>query len=429
MTACMLVLAAHLFIVSRISAQNVHVFADAETSFFSELVLNSDPAALWSTDRSSTPGYFTAVDDAIYMGAADGTNYLVDGYVKYYRSAFATATNFVFPVGNGTDYRPVIIAGTIPNNTIFATAWYAGDPSTTIDPTDGTALDRNSKASGVTSVLAHGFWDWQFVGSNANGLTISVSIPDVSIQAVASNLVLVGWDGVKWINLSGTAGAGPFGGNWANGDTEGSLLTGSWQSGITALAIGSLDFLLPLKLESFSGKTNGCTATLTWRTSDEENTSHFVVQSAVDGINWQVLGHTPAQGNGTGKTYTYNVAQNDRTIRYRLLIADKDGKAKYSPVVTLNGQCGLADQLKLYPNPMMQSSGAVKVVMQSSLPRHATLRLWNTAGQVVLSRRVDLVEGLNTVSVETGGLARGTYLLSVVDEMGQSLYPVQKIIK
>jgi len=425
----MLVLTTQLLISFRSSAQNVHVFADSETSIFSELALNTHPNAVWSTDRSSTPGYFTAVDDAIYSGAADGTSHLVDGYVKYYRGTSATTGSFVFPVGNGTDYRPVIIGGTIPNNTTFATAWFAGDPGVTTDPTDGTAHNRGSKGTGVVSVLPQGFWDWQFVGGTANGLTISLSIPDVSTQAFASNLVLVGWDGSEWINLSGTAGAGPFGGNWADGNTEGSSLRGSWQAGISALGIGSLSVVLPLKLENFSGRANGCIAGLTWKTSEEENTSHFIIQCTIDGINWKQLGNVPAQGNGTGKTYSYSADQDEHTVRYRLCIADRDGKVKYSPIVTLTSQCGQRDHLKLFPNPVVPGSGDVKIIMQASRHGRATLLLRNITGEVVLNRSIVLTKGLNTVNLETGGFARGTYLLSVIDEKGQLLYQLQKIIK
>jgi hypothetical protein len=40
-----------------------------------------------------------------------------------------------------------------------------------------------------------------------------------------------------------------------------------------------------------------------------------------------------------------------------------------------------------------------------------------------------LVEGLNTVDLQTAGFARGTYLLSVINEKGQSLFQLQKVIK
>jgi len=197
------------------------VFTGAEYAIFSEFALNIDPTSVWSTTRSSSPGYFSAVGDAAYEGKMQGTNFLVDGYVKYYRSTSATVSSFEFPVGQGSELRPVIISAVIPDNASFATAWFTGDPGLIIDPTDGVTHDRNSKSPGVVSVLPLGFWDWQTFAGTATGMTITVSIPDVSAYVHTSSLILLGWDGARWINLGGTAGAGPYSNNWANGNTEG----------------------------------------------------------------------------------------------------------------------------------------------------------------------------------------------------------------
>jgi hypothetical protein len=73
----------------------------------------------WSTNRSATPGYFSAVGTASYTDPADAHN--INGYVKHY--ANAANQPFNFPVGTGTDYRALSISGTRTSTSEIATAW------------------------------------------------------------------------------------------------------------------------------------------------------------------------------------------------------------------------------------------------------------------------------------------------------------------
>jgi hypothetical protein len=411
------------------TAQDTHVFSGAEHTIFSEYSLNTVPTAAWSTDRSNTPGYFSAVDDATFQGATARTSFLVDGYIKYYRSVLATSDNFVFTVGQETDYRPVTISGTISANISVATAWFTGDPGIVPDPTDGATHDRNNKDAGVISVLSAGFWDWQTIYGTPTGMVITVSIPDVSALVQTSDLILVGWDGSKWINISGAVGDGPYMNNWANGNTEGSILSGTWQPDITALAIGSIGFLLPLKLESFTGKTNDCLSELIWKTADEENTSHFTILYSTDRVSWHSISNVAADKNSAGKEYRYTLEQKERRVWYRLLMTDNDGQETYSPTITITNSCGKDISMSVFPNPITLGTSSVKITLQSRRQTKAVLLLQNSSGQLVQRRDIALNPGNNIVNLATDLLSSGSYFLTIVDNTGQSLYPLKKIIK
>ncbi|WP_206445600.1 Ig-like domain-containing protein [Spirosoma sordidisoli] len=182
----------------------------------------------WVTDRSATPGYFAATGTAVYSGADDTHN--VNGYVKHYASAANQA--FSFPVGSGTDYRSLGVSGTRSASSVIGVAWIVGDPTSTTDPTTPSAGTHATTAlgTGITAVSTAGMWDWQDLTNDAVGLTVTVSIPNMSSFGLASDLRLVGWNGSQWVNLSGSAGA--------SGNTENSTLSGSMIAGITALAVG-----------------------------------------------------------------------------------------------------------------------------------------------------------------------------------------------
>jgi len=204
----------------------------------------------WSTARTATPGYFAASGTATYTDADDTHN--INGYVKHY----VTAANqgFSFPVGTGTDLRTLTTSGTIPNGAAYGTAWILGNPGTTTDPTDNVTHSLTALGTGVSSVSTVGQWDWIEAAGSAAGITVTVSIPNLSSFGPASQLRLVGWDGTKWVNLSGSIGA--------SANTENSTLSGTMITGIKALGVGigcSAGTSAPTL--SASTKSNVCPAT------------------------------------------------------------------------------------------------------------------------------------------------------------------------
>jgi len=198
-----------------------------ETANFGTVSLATSTS--WTTARTATPGYFAAVGSASYTDASDASN--INGYVKHY--ANAVNQPFSFPVGSGTDYRSLSVSGTRSTSSVIAVAWIVGDPTTTSDPTGPNAGTHATTAlgTGISAVSPVGMWDWQDLSADASGLTVTVSMPDMSSFGVAASLRLVGWNGTQWVNLSGSTGAG--------GNTENSTLSGTMINGITALGIGT----------------------------------------------------------------------------------------------------------------------------------------------------------------------------------------------
>lgn len=210
-------------------AQGNRVFEGVEKVAYRAIDLSTPGGQTWSTHRGATPGYFSAVGTASYTSPADAAAN-VDGYVKHY--ADVANQSFSFPVGTGADYRELGVSGTRTDTSEIAVAWIVGDPTTTADPTAPNAGTHNVSTfgTGLSAVSPIGQWDWQDVSGDAAGVTVTVSIPDMTALGAAADLRLVGWDGTEWVNLSGTTGA--------SGNTENSTLSGTMIAGISALGIG-----------------------------------------------------------------------------------------------------------------------------------------------------------------------------------------------
>lgn len=400
-----------------VQAQGNYVPSGSEATNFATIDLATPGSQTWATARTSTPGYFSAVGSSSYSSASDAAN--INGYVKNY----VTSANqgYSFPVGSGSDYRNLTTSGTIANNSIFATAWIEGDPNSNLDPTAPNAGAHSTTAltSPIFSVSAVGEWDWQDLSSTGNGVTITVSIPDMSAFATTSNLRLVGWNGTSWIDLSGSA--------TASGNTENSTLSGTMQSGITAIGIGSISYALPLSLVNFTATEQNCTAQLKWETANEINTDHFTVEQSLDGIHFTAIGQVTAQGNSIGHTYNYITAQSSDITWYRLKMVDVDGSYTYSKVIILHSQCINQSFANLYPIPAT-SGDIVTLTYNGDYTGQAKMILTNIRGQQLLNKTIRVNTGTNTEQINTSGLSAGTYYIQLLNAGGNKITETQKLV-
>ena len=101
---------------------------------------------------------------------------------------------------------------------------------------------------------------------------------------------------------------------------------------------------LPLDLLSFTGNLqNNNTVLLNWKTENEINTSHFVIERSTDGIRYSGIGNVTANGrNNAGGSFNYSFTDNDavnqssQRLYYRLKMVDIDGSLKYSNIVSVS---------------------------------------------------------------------------------------------
>jgi hypothetical protein len=405
--------------------QGNHVFSGGEAANFSIVDIPASGTATWSTDRSSTPGYYSIVNTAAYTGCSDVAN--INGYIKKYGN-----NPFIFPVGSGNDLRTLEISSPALATDAYATAWIAGNPSNDLDHTAPYAGTHNvfAVAAPIIAVSTAGQWDWQ-VGEadnlgngttgNGAGLTITVSIPDMTTFAVASSLRLVGWNGTNWIDLSGTA--------TATGNTENSLLSGTMVPGITAVAIGTVSWVLPLKLESFNATPNNCDAMITWKSSNEINTDKFIVEQSADNIHYSPVVNVKAKGNSSNtNNYSVTVAQPSGLVYYRLKMMDNNGTYTYSNVIVCRTHCSVNEFMRVYPNPVV-ATGTVNLSFGTAYKGKATLIITNTLGQRFIAMAAQVNTGTNLIPIEVARFASGTYFITLLAENGGQIGTVQKFIK
>lgn len=405
-------------------AQSNRVFSGMEILNYGVLDISLNGSSTWTSERTSQPGYYSALENAIYIGYSDESN--IDGYIKKYGN-----TAFVFPVGNGKDLRTLEISQPNQLTDAYATAWIEGDPSKDLDPTTPhagehpvTAVEGNIKA-----VSKIGQWDWQ-VGEAANlsststgngaGLLITVSIPDMRAFADEDELRLVGWNGSKWIDLSGKP--------TATGNKEDDKLSGIMVAGITAVGIGKIESIPFIKLESISASTSFCNTTLKWITAFENNSIHFMIEQSMDGFNFYTIASLPSSGITNGNIYSKDLQQPNGIAYYRLKMLNKNSAYKYSQTVSVINKCNETNEIRLFPNPVSHKEN-IHLRFTTSYDGEGSLTIVNTMGQKVFEKTVQITPGINLLSTDVKRITHGIYFIKIMGVNGEQIVAGRQFIK
>ncbi len=168
-------------------------------------------------------------------------------------------------------------------------------------------------------------------------------------------------------------------------------------------------FPLPLQLLSFDALiTAQNKVQLSWKTSNEQNISNFIVQTSINGNSFSAIGSISAAGSGNN---SYQFLDNNSIAGsnyYRLVYVDKSGKVSYSKVVeVVVKKQGL---LTLYPNP---AKNVLTLSITNSANEPSIVKVVDVLGNVVKQQTVQLVAGSNRISLAIDNLAKGSYFVVI----------------
>lgn len=178
---------------------------------------------------------------------------------------------------------------------------------------------------------------------------------------------------------------------------------------------------LPVSLLGFEAhpQSDG-TVLCEWRTEREINNAGFEVERSKDGESFESL----AQIVGNGSTelfHSYEWTDEDpyRGLSYyRLKQVDIDGAVHYHPKVAVRL---LQDHdlitYKAYPNPAVDH---FNVEINSVSATKGELRIVNKQGQLILSKKVEVVAGSSKHLIQCSSLSTGVYIVQFQSAIGEN---------
>jgi len=329
---------------------------------------------------------------------------LVNGPVA--RVISTTGVNVPFPIGSGSQFRPVALNVTSQAAATTYTARVTNQNSGRgIDNTNGGALTRVS-AQRYFTISENGTSNFQ------NGVvTLSFSsgdgVTDLNTLRIARSAN--GSSPYADVNPAGTPVV-------TGTPAAGAIAAVTSALGDFALATTATDFNnpLPVELTKFAAQRQSAGVALQWATASEKNSAYFDVQRSTTGAEFATVARVLAQGNSAQPTaYTsFDDKAPAAALYYRLRQVDTDGTVSYSPVLRVSGSKA---ELAFFPNP---AHSTLSVISQDV----ATYRVLNQLGQVLLQGRLEA--GNSTVDVAR--LAAGLYHLEVQTASGRTVHNFTK---
>jgi hypothetical protein len=179
--------------------------------------------------------------------------------------------------------------------------------------------------------------------------------------------------------------------------------------------------IIPVRLVSFTAARNGNAVDINWRTENEDQLSHFVVERKTSADNWVTIHTVNARGGSNATDYaTTDATPVNGVNQYRLKSVDRNGEFKYSPVKTVRFEQNAV--YTIYPNP---ASSFVQIQFHQSNGFVGTAFLVNQFGQNVQTKTLRLPS--QQLYLPISQLANGVYWLKLVDSNGST--QVEKIVK
>ncbi len=183
--------------------------------------------------------------------------------------------------------------------------------------------------------------------------------------------------------------------------------------------------VLPATMVSFKGNKDGARVLLDWVTVDEQRLSHYEVERSYDGVTFSKIAEVTAKDQQRNN-YTF---PDEKPVfgnnYYRLKVMDDDGKYVYSNTVVVKFDQKNMGLVTIAPNPAQQQ---VNIRLTGFEKGEYTLRLFNTAGILFETRKINLREHQQTeVMNRNRNIVPGVYMVTLHDENNNKLSTVRLI--
>lgn len=163
---------------------------------------------------------------------------------------------------------------------------------------------------------------------------------------------------------------------------------------------------LPVSLISFSGKkTSENENTLTWKTSEEKNFSHFEIERSSNAKSFENIGKIFANENRPNNFSTYEFIDSQPNtsplgtgeLFYRLKMIDLDGSSSFSKIIATENSLEKSSIGQFYPNP---SYGKSTIEIIAKVNENWNITTFDLTGKLINTETKFLQKGINKITFE-----------------------------
>jgi hypothetical protein len=339
-------------------------------------------------NTSATPNYMIYEAGSSYTGSADNRH--VTGWVKK-----TGATDFIFPVGNNLYQRTIALTNLTAsgefnvryNRSVTPNYQSLYDPLILVDTSEYWTIN---KISGAAAKVAMN-WD-----------NSKVPFPNIMMSGTR----VANYDGTFWKSIGGSATGSAL--------TTGNITSNSVSVFNNNFTFGSISYVLPLNIISFTALRMTGYTRLNWAIENELNVVSYELQRTDDGTNFYTVNTQPAHNRNNTELYSYDdkgILQG--TVFYRIKINKAGNQVKYSPLVVVRENNGNKN-FYVMTNPVNTS---IEVYADAAVKGIYNYTIANTDGQVMQSGILE-IKFAGVVSIKLNPVfAPGVYVLDLKNEM------------
>jgi trimeric autotransporter adhesin len=225
--------------------------------------------------------------------------------------------------------------------------------------------------------------------------------------------------GATWVNVSTPTVITPL--YAETHGTSGYVLQADINSFSSFYFANTNPITLPLNLLTFKGSWQDNLAMLQWETSNEVNTSHFIIERSVDARNFTTIGKTDAAGNSNGQNYSFPDKDagmlNATILYYRLKMYDLNGTFSYSNIVSITVDPS-AMVVNIYPNPV---HSVIMAKLSLKKADNLNIQVTDMKGQAVYMATKYLGAGTSELQIDTRKWTSQVYSIKITDSNNKVL--------
>ena len=301
-----------------------------------------------------------------------------------------------FPVGDGTNYRPVLLTPSSSSDETWVVKYYnTAHASTTM----GSGLDHVSQyywdISRTNNVDAQLAFDWD--------ASYAVDVP-IDLRLAHYNSTNSEWEDMN-ATCSGSGGNGQASAN------SGRLTATATSFSPFGFGSSSSGNALPIVLLSWDGwMVEGVDpyVHLEWSVASQQNNDYYTIERSQDGFEWTKIDEVQGAGNtNTQMDYTaYDRNPVDGWNYYRLSQTDYDGTTEYFEVIPV--QYNRPIQLSINPNPVKEN---LILYLSEELKGNTKISIYDSRGVEVYNK--NFIGEWKVIELNASKLKKGYYVLDV----------------
>lgn len=337
---------------------------------------------------SSTPNYMTYEAGSSYSGSSDARH--VNGWVKKTGS-----TDFTFPVGNATYERSVLLTN------LSASSEFNVRHNGAVTP------NYTSLYNPLVIVDTSEYWTINKVSGSAAQITMNWDASKIPFPLLMlSDIRAAYWDGTFWQSIGGTASGSVL--------TTGSVISNSVSAFNSNFTIGSISFVLPLRIISFTASRENHHTGVNWVIGNELNVARYELERSDNGIVFNTISVKDPFNRNSTEFYNYDDSRAINNIAYyRLKVVSNNNRIIYSGIVTVS-ENGSNKDLYVIKNPI---DASIDIYAGASVKGIYNYTISNTAGQIMQSGTLDITQAGNYSIILKPVFSPGIYQLVLKNSM------------